>query len=368
MKASTILTVVLTCGITAAVAYLAALKTGLIYKYPEPFYLSADEEKKRPIYQQLNSDEKAVYSSLLRGMEKQQDEIPLPYEISGYMYEKLYCLLEKQESDMFFLDSSYYTAEKFRKATVIYRESEHDYSNEINALNNIRKQVSENIPQGDDYEKAIYIHDYIVNNCRYLEESDNTKYESTAYGCLVEGVANCEGYAKAFDLLAADLGLQSLLITGETNDGKNHAWNQVKINDNWYNIDVTWDDKNDGEIRWIYFLCDDDIFSRTHFSEVRYFTPFSCTENKDNFYVRNNLYAETPEQARDIFLARVEKGENSVRMRFSESSSYNDFKSDYINSGKIYELIFEKDSSKSRNIKISLTENVEEHCMTIELL
>ena len=53
----------------------------------------------------------------------------------------------------------------------------------------------------DDYEKALYIHDYIVNKCRYLEESDNTEYESTAYGCLVEGVANCEGYAKAFNIM-----------------------------------------------------------------------------------------------------------------------------------------------------------------------
>ena len=169
-------------------------------------------------------------------------------------------------------------------------------------------------------------------------------------------------------MLASDAGLQSILVTGTTNDGKNHAWNQVNVNDSWYNIDVTWDDKEDGEIRWIYFLCDDDIFNRTHFKEVHYFTPFQCTESRDNFYIRNNLYAETPEQARDILLARVSGGENTVRLRFSESSSYNDFKSDYINSGKIYDLIFETDTSKTKNIKISLTENTKENCMTIELL
>ena len=76
MKISTVFTILITCGITAAVAYVIALKTEIIYKYPEPFYLSADEEAKRPVYQQLNSDEKAVYSSLLRGMHKQENEIP----------------------------------------------------------------------------------------------------------------------------------------------------------------------------------------------------------------------------------------------------------------------------------------------------
>ena len=184
MKLSNALTVLLTFGITAAVAYVIALKTEIIYTYPDPFYLSAQEEAKRPVYQQLDSDEKAVYSSLLKGMEKQQDEIPLPYEISGYMYEKLYCLLEKQESDMFFLDSSYYTADKFRKATVIYREKDYNYQNEIKSLTDIRNQVSENIPQGDDYEKALYIHDYIVNNCRYLEEIDCIRLSCRGYSQL----------------------------------------------------------------------------------------------------------------------------------------------------------------------------------------
>ena len=142
----------------------------------------------------------------------------------------------------------------------------------------------------------------------------------------------------------------------------------MNVNGNWYNIDVTWDDKEDGEIRWIYFLCDDDSFSRTHFKEVHYFTPFQCSENKDNFYVRSGLYAESAEQAKDIFLDKVEKGEKSVRLRFPDSYTYSDFKANYIDSQAIFGLIFSKDDTKTRNISISLTENVEEHCMTIELL
>ena len=36
--------------------------------------------------------------------------------------------------------------------------------------------------------------------------------------------------------------------------GTDHAWNAVKLDGLWYNIDVTWDDKNNG-VSYDYFLC-----------------------------------------------------------------------------------------------------------------
>ena len=61
----------------------------------------------------------------------------------------------------------------------------------------------------------------------------------------MEGEALCEGYAKAFDLLAKELDLPSVLVTGVDDSNGNHAWNQVKINGDWYNTDVTWENLGD---------------------------------------------------------------------------------------------------------------------------
>jgi len=85
------------------------------------------------------------------------------------------------------------------------------------------------------------IHDYIINNTKYdIEKADNNinKYDSnTAYGALIQGYAICGGYSDSMKLFLDKLGIPNFKITSE-----NHIWNVVYVNDNWYNLDLTWDD------------------------------------------------------------------------------------------------------------------------------
>ena len=71
----------------------------------------------------------------------------------------------------------------------------------------------------------------------------------TAYGLLVDGDAVvCEGYAKAFKVLCDAVGLPCMLIAGEGSPSSqftgvsNHMWNAVCLEDQWYSVDLTWDD------------------------------------------------------------------------------------------------------------------------------
>lgn len=69
-----------------------------------------------------------------------------------------------------------------------------------------------------------------------------------AYGILVAGTAVCNGYAQAFQLLAAASGITSVVVTGEANGGVTtgpHAWNRVLIDGQWLVVDTTWDDAAD---------------------------------------------------------------------------------------------------------------------------
>lgn len=62
------------------------------------------------------------------------------------------------------------------------------------------------------------------------------------YGGLVKGEAVCAGYANILKQTLACVGIESKYISGyreESEDG--HAWNQVKIGDKWYNVDLTWE-------------------------------------------------------------------------------------------------------------------------------
>ena len=102
-----------------------------------------------------------------------------------------------------------------------------------------------------DYKKELIIHDEIINQVQYsLDNSGKPSEEKWAHSIV--GVFDtsykkvvCEGYAKAFQLLMNACGIECIYIPGTVN-GTGHAWNKVKLDGQWYNVDVTWDDPTSG--------------------------------------------------------------------------------------------------------------------------
>lgn len=339
--------------------------SGVFEPYPDAEYLTSEKVVSRPVYESLDKKEQAVYSALYNGVSEKKTEIPLPYEVSGDVYSKIYCIFEKQEGDFFYIDSTYYTAEKVRNAQIVMRENADEINQKTAELEQSAETALLDAPVTDDYEKALYIHDYIINACEY-NVGEDYKYSSTAYGCLVEGMANCEGYAKAFGYLAERMGLVSVLVTGKTDKGENHAWNQVKINGEWYNLDVTWDDMDiPQEARKVYFLCNDETFSRTHISENTYFKPFECTATKDNYYVRNGLFAHNSEEAGEIIRREIAEGNARIDLKFADSDAYKSFKKEYIEGQLMFDIVLESGYTGDKQISVTLRETEEEYCLTL---
>ncbi len=90
-----------------------------------------------------------------------------------------------------------------------------------------------------DYEKALHLHDVLVDFCTYNNVGDCY----TVYGVLTSGNAICQGYAETYQYLLYRVGITSYIVGND-----NHAWNAVKMDGHWYYTDVTWDDPlgNDG--------------------------------------------------------------------------------------------------------------------------
>ena len=86
-----------------------------------------------------------------------------------------------------------------------------------------------------DFEKEILIIQWLVENCSY--ETGENWSNSTGYSCIVKGKAQCSGYADAFLQTAKACGLEARYIYNSS-----HAWNLVKLDDDWYHVDVTWED------------------------------------------------------------------------------------------------------------------------------
>lgn len=75
------------------------------------------------------------------------------------------------------------------------------------------------------------------NDFMYVDESFNDSF--TAYGALIDGKCVCSGYAAAFKLLSETAGLESIVVTGILDGGLSHAWNKIKLDDEWQIVDVT---------------------------------------------------------------------------------------------------------------------------------
>lgn len=145
-----------------------------------------------------------------------------------------------------------------------------------------------------DFEKALYLHDYLVVHARYDMDllyrrgtGENTIGDTgyTAYGVMIEGVGVCQGYTLAYRELLNGVGIESGTVQS---DALNHVWNMVEIGETWYHVDVTWDDplspamewEEDGRIWYglnapdhigmavhAYFLQSDTVFRTSHISE-----------------------------------------------------------------------------------------------------
>ncbi len=139
------------------------------------------------------------------------------------------------------------------------------------AVNTAMSLIDESM---SDIDKLIALHDFIVLNAEYdieTYETHNNNHPTsfTAYGVLVEGMGVCQSYTLAYSLL---LKLADIEVSTVQSSSLSHIWNIVKINGNWYHIDVTWDDPTfdkKGLVTYKYFLASDAEFGSsgaTHFA------------------------------------------------------------------------------------------------------
>ena len=108
--------------------------------------------------------------------------------------------------------------------------------------------------------------DYIINNTKYdvtRNENGESIYQSyLAYGLLFEGYATCNGYTDTMALFLDKMNIPNFKVAMTPDDPtkEGHVWNAVYLDNNWYHLDLTWDDpvSEDGKdyLQDTYFLID----------------------------------------------------------------------------------------------------------------
>ena len=166
------------------------------------------------------------------------------------------------------------------EGTYLYEEykNENDVNSAISKVEEIRNQVIQNA-QGNEYDKVKYVHDFIIDNVEY-EKNSQIHNNYNIYGTLINKQAVCEGYAKTVKYMLDEMNIPCYIAcgTGKNSSGEteSHAWNYVRLNNNWYAVDTTWDDPiiiGSGRIsestKYKYFLKGSDSFFKDHFEDGR---------------------------------------------------------------------------------------------------
>lgn len=195
-------------------------------------------------------------------------------------------------------------------------------SNAKELYNKVNSILKSEIKSGmTDYEKALALHDYLCKNVKY----SSSNVGKTAYGAIVKGEANCQGYAEATGLLYTLAGIENIIVRA-TNDSTKatHGYVKAKVNNKWYVVDTTADDpinNTNPNPRHDFFLVTDEI------EEQRY-TPWSishdlpvCDSLDDNYYVKNKLVVTSLEQAKKLIENAVKNKQRDLEFWVNDYSS-----------------------------------------------
>lgn len=185
------------------------------------------------------------------------------------------------------------------------------YPSVASIVNKAVSQAKQNT-NGFEYEMALYLHDWLLNQLEY----DNSLKWSSAESALTRGVGTCQAYESAYSKLLTAVGI----INSETRDTYDgHTWNAVKLDGKWYQVDCTWDDTSDnfyGDLdqRHLYFCITDELMAIAHKGHAKIYTADGyatrSTSLKDNYFVHNGKADEWAAKYADRIQQHLDAKEN----------------------------------------------------------
>lgn len=257
-------------------------------------------------YSKMNRDYQAVYRAMKQGFESLAESFQIP-RVDGSALHEIFFQLRLDHPEIFWVSSFKYKYYQDSPNLIMMPE----YLFEKSKIQEHQKAMKARVEKlarpaqkFSEWEKEKYIHDFICENVRY--DKLKKPYSHEIIGPLGQGVGVCEGIAKSVKILCDALGIWCMIALCGNNPEKGikyrHTWNVVRINGNYYHLDVTFDNslsrekKNEDpaemkeKIRYDYFNLDDRALFRDH--EPLIAPAPACTDG-DHFYYREKKLSFT---------------------------------------------------------------------------
>lgn len=304
-------------------------------------------------FDHITDAEKQVYVEILWTLTTFSDNVEVS-TLDNIEISKCFQCVLNDHPEIFYVKgyhySNHFTANKLSKITIygsytMDQDESERYRARIDACVD---QILADIPDdADEYKKAKYVYEYIINHTEYDAEADNNQ---NILSVLLNGKSVCQGYSKSVQYLLQRIGMQATTILGYVEGGR-HSWNLVSVNGQWYYIDATWGDSSyyiyaaeDGAasagVNYDYLLVTTKDLERTHFIDTVVDLPI-CTSITDNYYVKEGLYFDALDTAsiKAAFEHGYESGWEMVTLKCASPVVYEQMKMYLINNQKVFQYI-----------------------------
>lgn len=311
----------------------------------------SEEGHQEYYFKQLTEEEQRVYRELLKGIRVREKEFYLTISDDDSIDRSYHAVL-KDHPEIFWV----HNREKIYKTTYsdsdycvftpgyTYTDSEID---EIQtAMEQSFQEVRALIPEdAGDYEKVRIVYTYVIDHTQYQTGED----DQSIAGVFWKKSAVCAGYAGAVQYLLERLDIPCIYVDGSTKGStEGHAWDIVKIGQEYYYVDATNGDQPDflnGDAAQleehktiIYdYLCPfPEEYERTYTPSEELTVP-ACTAKDLDFYVLNQGYFEdySWQDIYDYCKMRMDNGAAVVRFKFGSQESFSEACQELLDDGVV---------------------------------
>ncbi|MBQ7430278.1 transglutaminase domain-containing protein [Butyrivibrio sp.] len=240
-------------------------------------------------YDQMNNEDKTVYQVIYQSLVAQEDTCDL-VNTRDAQASLAYKYIIFDHPELYYVDG--FQLERYPDSTDVTFRPNYIKTIEQQTMIDAQLQVYsdhlfDSIDQSSEFSTVRGIYDYIITNTFYDLSAPDL---SNICSVIMNNHAVCEGYAKAMMYFCQKANIECIVVPGYIRtSGTAHLWNAVKLDGQWYFVDVTWGDedfeneKRAPEVRYDYLCVSTAQIQGTHQVEDGVTIP-ECISNDMNYY------------------------------------------------------------------------------------
>lgn len=282
-------------------------------------------------YDQLTEEEQEYYNAVLAGLNDMDASIRVDTTDQDVLW-KVYTAVLDDHPELYWVEYKYTGTSliTYANLTPEYNCTAEEKKQKDTKLEKAEEEALAAVSgKESEYETVKSVFEYAVDTLSY---DDNAEDNQNIYSSLVNHKTVCAGYSREVQYLLQKLGIETIFVAGTITDRGSHAWNMVKVNGSWYQLDATFGDRAfttgytedmPEELHYDYsYLCSDDRIMQNRTLDEELEVP-ECTSEDLNYYKLQGIYFDSYDSTvRDSVTDSLEDGKRYWRCQFSNTEAY----------------------------------------------